>query len=201
MIIGLMGYAGAGKDYVGNILVEDFGFKRASFADTLKEFVLEHYKHLKPYDVYDPQGKESPVSTTLYIDDLAQFLYAKFGKPPQLPEGLPEFVRCYTPRELLQHVGLYAREWLGEDIWVDNIKYDDTQDTVITDVRFNNECNWVKGNLGYLVLVDNKYVDRRSMHVSENVPHDYADFIVPNTLASKEFLEKELSKIIYIINN
>lgn len=36
MIIGLAGYAGAGKDTVGEILVSDYGFKRVAFADSLK---------------------------------------------------------------------------------------------------------------------------------------------------------------------
>ena len=36
-VIGLSGFAGAGKDEVGRVLVEDFGFTRVAFADTLKE--------------------------------------------------------------------------------------------------------------------------------------------------------------------
>lgn len=44
MIIGLSGYAGAGKDTVGQILVSDYGFKRLAFADTLKSVAKRlHY--------------------------------------------------------------------------------------------------------------------------------------------------------------
>lgn len=36
MLIGLSGYAGSGKDTVGNILVDHFKFTRVAFADKLK---------------------------------------------------------------------------------------------------------------------------------------------------------------------
>ena len=39
MIIGLTGRAGAGKDTVADYLVENYGFKKLSFASTLKEML------------------------------------------------------------------------------------------------------------------------------------------------------------------
>lgn len=36
-LIGLVGYAGVGKDTVGSILVEDHGYQRVAFADALKD--------------------------------------------------------------------------------------------------------------------------------------------------------------------
>ena len=40
MILGLAGYATSGKDTVGRYLVEEHGFTRLAFADTLKRFAL-----------------------------------------------------------------------------------------------------------------------------------------------------------------
>lgn len=40
MIVGLAGYAQAGKDATGEILVRDHGFERRAFADALKEIAL-----------------------------------------------------------------------------------------------------------------------------------------------------------------
>ncbi len=37
VLIGLMGYARSGKDTIAKFLVSRLGFKRLSFADTLKE--------------------------------------------------------------------------------------------------------------------------------------------------------------------
>lgn len=38
-IVGLSGYARTGKDTVADILVEDFGYRRITFADRLKNFI------------------------------------------------------------------------------------------------------------------------------------------------------------------
>ena len=40
MIIGISGYATAGKDTIGEILVENHGFRRIAFADKLREVLL-----------------------------------------------------------------------------------------------------------------------------------------------------------------
>jgi len=39
MIIGLSGYASAGKDSVAQILVEKFGYKRMAFADAIRDIL------------------------------------------------------------------------------------------------------------------------------------------------------------------
>ena len=41
MIIGLAGYAGAGKDTVGNILIEKHNFRRIAFADKIRSFIYD----------------------------------------------------------------------------------------------------------------------------------------------------------------
>ena len=40
MIIGLTGYAQAGKDSVANSLVQNYGYTRVAFADKIKELLL-----------------------------------------------------------------------------------------------------------------------------------------------------------------
>lgn len=42
-IILLHGWSGAGKDMVGKILCQSYGFQRLAFADTLKEMICEEY--------------------------------------------------------------------------------------------------------------------------------------------------------------
>jgi len=44
VLIGLMGYARSGKDTIAKFLVSRLGFKRISFADTLKEDLNEFFK-------------------------------------------------------------------------------------------------------------------------------------------------------------
>jgi len=43
IILLIRGFAGAGKDTFGNLLVKKFGYKRFAFADFLKEMVSEKY--------------------------------------------------------------------------------------------------------------------------------------------------------------
>ena len=41
MIIGISGLAGSGKDTIGKILVENFGYKRLSLATKVKDVVAD----------------------------------------------------------------------------------------------------------------------------------------------------------------
>ena len=46
LLIGVSGYARSGKDTVGRILVESYGFQRRAFADKLKELALALDTHV-----------------------------------------------------------------------------------------------------------------------------------------------------------
>ena len=37
IIIGLMGYAKSGKDFITKTFIDDYGYKRVAFADNIKE--------------------------------------------------------------------------------------------------------------------------------------------------------------------
>lgn len=44
IIILIKGFSHSGKDFVGNILCEEYGYKRFAFADSLKKLVADKYK-------------------------------------------------------------------------------------------------------------------------------------------------------------
>ena len=90
MIIGLAGYAGAGKDTVGNILIEKHGFRRVAFADKIRSLV---------YDI-------NPQVGGLTLKDIVD----KDGW--DVAKAIPEV------RRLLQDTGIAGRNLLGEDIWI-----------------------------------------------------------------------------------
>jgi cytidylate kinase len=117
MIIGLCGTAGAGKNTVADVLVEDYGFEAISFAGPIYEAVS--------------------VITGLPIE------YLQDRKNKERPIGW----LGSSPRELLQTLGTeWGREMIHENLWIVIALNKIAQITegggnvVVTDVRFDNEA-------------------------------------------------------------
>ena len=120
-LIGITGPATAGKDTAAACLVHNFGFKRYALADNLK-------------------------AAACYI-----FGVTDFDIPNRKETKVPFWDK--SPRELLQLMGTQAmRETFGPDIWVKSLTKNiiDThpQKVVVTDIRFDNEAEWIKKNWG-----------------------------------------------------
>lgn len=118
MIIGLSGVAQAGKDTVGQLLVDHYGFTRFAFADALKEL----YYNVDP--LVTPHAHVSEI-----VDELGW----------EAAKTYPEV------RRGLQRLGTEGgRSVLGENIWVDvlfsRLDRDENSNFVITDMRFPNEA-------------------------------------------------------------
>ena len=57
IIILLRGFSNSGKDFVGNIIINQYGYKQFSFADSLKKIVAEKYNI--PLEIfYSQEGKK-----------------------------------------------------------------------------------------------------------------------------------------------
>jgi hypothetical protein len=167
-LVGLMGYAGAGKDAVGNILVGRYGWGRVAFADALKEMVYA----LDPF-VEVPDGQDKEVT---YHCRLTRVVDA-FGW-----DGAKGFDDV---RRLLQRMGTEAgRKVLGEDVWVKAAQrklFTKPSGTVLTDVRFPNEIDMIKNTGGELWRVDRPGVGPRNDHVSEHAWTGYGvDVVILN---------------------
>ena len=144
MLIGLTGVKQAGKTTVANVLVTEFGFKQASFADPLRQLA---------YDINPVVGYGVQQSLVLGgKPNLVPVYYAELvdGAGYERAKGIDEV------RRFLQRLGTEGmRKNFGEDVWVqllashvdpllalgDNI--------VLADVRFPNEAAFVQQR-GYL---------------------------------------------------
>ena len=138
MIVGLLGFIGSGKGTAGDIL-KDLGFTPVSFAKGVKDVAAEMFgwpRHLLEGDTEQSRKwREQP---------------DKFWSE--------EFGREFTPRLALQLMGTeVGREVFHSDFWIIKLKNyiqkNPNQDYVITDVRFQNEIEFVHQNKGILIEI------------------------------------------------
>lgn len=129
ILIGLLGYARSGKDTIAKTLVERLGFKRLSFADTLKEDLNEFLK---------PQVWEDLKSKNIEIE----FENIDFLNPKNLE--VKEILRPY-----MIWFGEKMKEINGPHHWTNRAfsKIGETDHKlVISDVRRVNELEIFKNN-------------------------------------------------------
>jgi len=123
MLVGICGKAGAGKDTIGNYLVEKYGFERIALADPIKRLVKDVFV-LDDHTVYDRNARELPL----------------------------EQWNGWTVRKLLQYIGTELfRDHIDDKIWVKSLWYrikDSKDNYVISDLRFRNELEFFKDNAG-----------------------------------------------------
>ena len=130
MIIGICGLIGCGKGTVGDILVDDYGFTKLSFADKLKDGVATVFN----WDRAMLEG--DTVESREWRETQDNFWTRETG-------------RTITPRLVLQEFGTDCmRHGFDDGIWVSLVKQElvkyPNKNFVIPDVRFPNEANMIK---------------------------------------------------------
>lgn len=155
-IIGLCGYATAGKDTAAQTLIAD-GWTRVALADGVREAV----RALNPI-VDDFDNIESLMRNG-----------GGWDKAKHDPEV----------RRLLQRMGTEAgRNIHGEDCWlkIAKRKIDAAPNSVvITDVRFANEAEAIRSWGGKIIRIDRPGVGPINGHASERLPFD-SDCVIKN---------------------
>ena len=136
MLIGLVGLIGSGKDTVAERLITHHGYKRDSFAKSLKDAVSSMFN-------WDREMLEgNTTSSRHWREQPDKFWSEKMGKE-------------ITPRWVLQYFGTEVmRQGMYDAIWVDSVigRYKG-ENTVISDTRFQNEIKTIKAHGGKILLV------------------------------------------------
>jgi hypothetical protein len=167
VIVGICGEAGSGKGTTADVLIER-GYTRGKFANALKEM----FRALLRY-----QGL-SENSIEAYVE----------GNLKELPS---HYLAGKSPREFMQGIGQWGREFGGEDFWVD-IEFevhDDDPKLLFDDLRHDNEeAAIVKRGGVVLQIVGRGGIN--SDHVSEQFKPKNPAAVIDNSGTIEELRDK-----------
>jgi hypothetical protein len=173
MLIGICGFARAGKDTAAEVLNKGYGFNHVSFAQKMKECLgvifgwsLEYIEHHK--EEVDPYWGISP-------REALRTLGTEYGQYI-LCEKFPRF-----------------KELTGRLLWVNSLlkEINPREDFVISDVRFHHEVNAIRQLKGYILKIDRPDYPRDLGHPSEqDIMTIEADFCIVNDGTLVEYITK-----------
>jgi len=139
MIIGVCGFIGSGKDTIADYLTNFHGFRRESFANSLKDAVANVFS-------WDRTMLEGRTKQAREWREQVDPWWAERLNMPDL-----------TPRLMLQLWGTeVCRRGFHDDIWIaslENKLRTSTDDIVISDCRFPNEIKSIRNAGGIVVRV------------------------------------------------
>lgn len=138
MIIGICGFIGSGKDTIADYLVNLHGFRRESFANSLKDAVAQVFGWDRT--MLEGRTKQSREWREQRDDWWSQRLGVDI-----------------TPRFILQQWGTNVlRQHFHDDIWIASLENkirNIKDDVVITDCRFPNEISAIRAAGGRVIRV------------------------------------------------
>lgn len=134
-LIGLSGKARSGKDTVANYIKTQYGFSQYAFADPLKQACSAMFG-IPITDFYEDNKKE-------VVNDFWRI----------------------SPRQMAQRLGTEGgRELFRQDIWLKRAEMEmkklenESNGLIISDVRFDNEAEWILSMGGIVILITRKGV-------------------------------------------
>jgi hypothetical protein len=139
MIIGVCGFIGSGKDTIADYLTNFHGYRRESFANSLKDAVA----YVFGWDRTMLEGR------TKQAREWREQVDPWWSERLDMPN--------LTPRWVLQYWGTeVCRKAFHDDIWIaslENKLRNSTDDIVISDCRFPNEIKSIKEAGGIVIRV------------------------------------------------
>ena len=181
MIVGLVGFIGAGKGTVRDTLVREYGYHGFAFADALKDAVATIFTW--PRGLLEGDSNASRA----FRERIDPWWSHKLGYE-------------VTPRLILQKMGTEAcRHGIADNIWIAALekRIHGYEDVVISDCRFPNEIDFVRSAGGVIVRVkrgdDPSTEQLANLHISETAWLPYEPDICINNNGTIDDLKKEIS--------
>ena len=154
IIVGVCGFQGSGKDTVADYLVNVHGFRRISFAGTLKDAVSAIFG-------WDRELLEGRTKESRDWREKVDKWWANKLNMPHL-----------TPRWVLQYMGTEVfRKAFHDNIWIHSVEHklsNISDNVVISDVRFPNEIKSIK-DAGGMIIRTHRGPDPEWYHAAEIV--------------------------------
>lgn len=180
-LIGCAGYAGAGKDTLGDELVRRHGYIKFSFSDALYRQVAEAFSISIEYLQHRPNKERATELLALWNCRDADFVNRCASMKVQ--PGTPN-----SPRDILQWWGTEYRREQDPDYWVKRARdfYREklaagAPGLVNCSVRFLNEAQWIHSEGGAVVRVHRPGVKAVNAHVSDTpLPRELVDAEIAN---------------------
>jgi hypothetical protein len=196
-LIGGAGFAGVGKDTLGDALVQGLGYIKFSFSDALYLEVSAAFdipiEHLR-----DRAHKERKT------DLLGLRRCRDHGFVGRMMTGVgQEFRAAQSPRDILQWWGTEYRREQDPDYWVKRARdfYHQQLEAgasglVNCSVRFVNEAQWVREEGGAVVRIQRPGVGAVNAHVSDKpLPAEYVTAEIVNDGRPEDLLGKLLKAL------
>ena len=179
MIIGLVGFIGAGKGTVRDILVREHGYHGFAFADALKDAVSTIFTW--PRGLLEGDSNASRA----FRERIDPWWSHKLGYE-------------VTPRLILQKMGTEAcRHGIADNIWIAALekRIHGYEDVVISDCRFPNELDFVRSAGGVIVRLkrgeEPSLEEQMKMHISETAwNYVVPDYVIDNDGTLQELKDK-----------
>ena len=182
VVIGLCGFAGAGKDTVADYLVQRHGFMRVAFADPLKDVVCAIF------------GWDRSVMNGYTEDDRA----FREAKDEWWSDQLGKRI---TPRNMMQLWGTeVGRKMFHPKLWIFSMQrkietlVEQGKDIVVSDCRFVEECELIKKLGGTLVRIHRSYPEWYGVAYHE--PHLMSSLYPSVHVSEYETLKVEVDHVI-----
>ena len=170
ILIGISGKRRSGKSTLGEALRQEYNYFPVSLAAPLKALCQQHFG--LTVDQTDGQFKEQPTQFKKSVTRDIGFGFVQ------------DVERAWTPRDIMIHIGKSYRS-VDPDFWCKKLfEQIRTQEQaqlgkfVITDIRFRNECDWVKRHGGKLIRLerDEEFTGPNINDPSEMELDDYEGF-------------------------
>lgn len=193
MIIAISGKAQAGKDTVAKMIVYTIWYY--TYSQRLDSFGINHYNHrIKDFDLLldKIQWHKAYFAEKLKLC-LAAILRVPLNKFEDIEYKNSKINWLnMTVRELLQKFGTAIRNEVCDDFWVKVClkDYSESQNWIISDVRFKSEIEGIKQFNNITLRVNNSNAGAGN-HISEVDLDDYKfDYIINNNGSLEDLLFK-----------
>lgn len=180
-IIGITGPAFAGKTTVANIIQREFGYQEYALASPIKQCI----NSLFGWDERHSNGslkEEEQYTRVVHSTTIPIILWTLFDEEDLNHSLTRDFVEIFSPycmydlhgllqykispRKAYQLFGTeFGRNCVDDDVWLDMIP---KGNVVISDIRFENEANYIVRNGGRIIkVVSDRSTTKNNSHISE----------------------------------